>query len=311
MKYQRQLLASSAVALALSSPALAADPSWWKAPSAPAFTRRPAVDGVNGKLEGFGGWADWRGWGRRGNVSADALGSITAPIGDSFGVQIDSLAASHRGFFVGGGGGHLFWRDPGVGLVGAYGTVIRNNRLNDTRYRIGGEGAAYYGPFTLSGVAGYEEGSANYFTPLGFGPGFLAYQYSPPRGRFFDMVDISVYPTYNIKLSVGHRYVGGLHAAALGGEALVWNMGSAAVTGFIEGRVGENDYKAVWGGLRIYLGQQDKPLIARHREDDPPNWLKDDMVASQNAVRQGALYLPPTAPTPPSETCPCGPCYPN
>ena len=252
------------------------------------MTRRPAVDGVNGKLEGFGGWSDWRGWGRLSNVSAGGLGSLTAPLGDKFGVQVDGIAASHRGFFVGGGGGHLFWRDPGVGLLGGYGAVTHNNRLNDRRYRVGAEGAAYYGPFTVSGIAGYEDGSAH-FSPLGFGPNFFAYHWIPSRGRVFDMVDISVYPTYNIKLTVGHRYVGGLHAASLGGEALVWNLGNSAVTGFIEGRVGENDYKAIWGGFRFYVGQNDKPLISRHREDDPPNWLKDDMFASQNAVREGAF----------------------
>ena len=305
MSYPRQLLASTAVAFALSLPALlspasAAEPSWWKAPlgSGSAFTQRPAVDGVNGKLEGFGGWSDWRGYGRLANVTAGGLGSLAAPLGDRFGVQIDGIAASHRGFFVGGGAGHLFMRDPGVGLLGAYGGFTHNNRLSDSRYRVGAEGAVYYGPFTVSGVAGYEDGQSH-FTPLGFGPNFFAYQWSPSRGRFFDMVDISVYPTYNIKLTVGHRYVGSLHAAALAGEALVWNLGNSAVTGFVEGRVGENDYKAIWGGVRFYFGQNDKTLISRHREDDPPNWLKDDMFASQNAVRDGALLLPPTASAPP------------
>ena len=76
-------------------------------------------------------------------------------------------------------------------------------------------------------------------------------------------------------------------------------LGNSAVTGFIEGRVGENDYKAIWGGIRFYVGQNDKPLISRHREDDPPNWLKDDMFASQNAVREGAFPLPPAATPPP------------
>jgi hypothetical protein len=175
-----------------------------------------------------------------------------------------------------------------VGLIGGYGAIAHDKRLDDTRFRVGAEGAYFYGPFSLSSVAGYEESSGHFFTPLGYGPGYLAYQWQPRRGRFFDMFDISVYPTYNVKISVGHRYVGGRHAAALSGEALVWNLGNSAVTGFVEGRVGENDYKAVWGGVRIYLGGSDKTLISRHREDGAPNWLKDDMFASQNSVRAGA-----------------------
>ncbi|WP_292532073.1 hypothetical protein [Methylocystis sp.] len=294
MSFTRQLLAVLAVAFAVSSARAEDNLSWWKPPLSEKAGPKRAVDGVNGKLEGFGGGSDWLGFARLNNASAGGMGSITAPAGDRFGFQIDALAAGHRGFFVAAGAGHAFWRDPSVGLLGAYGAIANDKRLDDTRFRLGAEGAYYYGPFSLASVAGYEESSGHFLTPLGYGPGVLAYQWQPRRGRFFDMFDISVYPTYNVKISVGHRYVGGRHAAALGGEALIWNLGNSAVTGFIESRVGENDYKAVWGGVRIYLGQSDKTLIARHREDDPTNWLKDDMFASQNSVRTGAapVFLP-------------------
>ncbi|AZG77628.1 hypothetical protein [Methylocystis rosea] len=287
MSYKRQLLAVLAVALAASS-ARAEGPTWWKAPLSENPGPKRAVDGVNGKLEGFGGGSDWVGFARLNNASAGGMGSIIAPVGDRFGLQVDAIAAAHRGFFVSGGAGHAFWRDPSVGLIGGYGAIAHDKRLDDTRFRVGAESAYYYGPFSLTSIAGYEESSGHFFTPLGYGPGYLAYQWQPRRGRFFDMFDISVYPTYNVKISVGHRYVGGRHAAALSGEALIWNLGHSAITGFIESRVGENDYKAVWGGIRIYLGESDKTLISRHREDDLPNWLKDDMFASQNSVRVGA-----------------------
>ncbi|MFO1124071.1 MAG: hypothetical protein U1E25_01475 [Methylocystis sp.] len=294
MSVKRQLLTILAVAFASSAQADNA-PSWWKPPLSERPASKRAVDGVNGKLEGFGGGSDWLGFARLNNVSAGGMGSITAPLGDSFGFQIDTLAAGHRGFFVAAGAGHAFWREPSIGLLGTYGSIANDKRLDDTRFRLGAEGAYYYGPFSLGSVAGYEESSGHFFTPLGYGPGILAYQWQPRRGRFFDMVDLSVYPTYNVKISVGHRYVGGRHAAALSGEALVWNLGNSAIAGFVESRVGEDDYKAVWGGIRIYLGQSDKTLIARHREDDPPNWLKDDMFAAQNSVRTGAtpVFFPP------------------
>ncbi len=41
---------------------------------------------------------------------------------------------------------------------------------------------------------------------------------------------------------------------------------------FAEGRIGEDDYHGVWGGVRFYFGQHDKTLIRRHREDDPNDW---------------------------------------
>jgi len=317
MTLRRRLLAATALAALLTAPAVAADLEAAKAPPAPpVLARRPAVDGVNGKFEGFGGWADWRDRARRSNGSAGWLGSLSAPLGESFGVQVDALAASHRSSFVGGGGGHLFWRDPSVGLLGGYGTVVHNDRFNDTRYRVGGEGALYYGPFSLTGIAGYEQGSAA-FLNTGFVPGAVTFDALRSRGRFFDMVDASYYATENIKFSVGHRYVGGRHAAAMGGEAQLWSFDAASASVFVEGRVGEGDYKGVWAGLRLYFGQSHKSLMHRHREDDPPNWLKDDMFAAQNGRREGVLIAPPAAatvapppPPPPPPPCPCGPCYP-
>lgn len=306
------MLAATALAAVLPSIARAADLPSQKAAPLPPLARRPAVDGVNGKVEAFGGWADYRGLGRT-NATAGGLGSLSFPLGESFGAQIDAIAASHRGSFIGGGGGHLFWRDPSIGLLGAYGTIVHNERLHDTRFRIGGEASAYLGPFTLSGVAGYEEGSATAFSPVAFAPGAVAFDYLPRRGRFFDMFDASYYLTDDLRLSVGHRYIGGRHAAAVGGEMQIWSFGAAAVSAFVEGRIGESDYKAGWGGVRVYFGQSGKSLIRRHREDDPPNWLKDDMFSAQNGRRRGVFVAPPPAPPPPApepRPNPCGPTYP-
>ena len=44
---------------------------------------------------------------------------------------------------------------------------------------------------------------------------------------------------------------------------------------FAEGRIGEDDFQGVWGGIRFYFGQKDKSLIRRHREDDPYDWGSD------------------------------------
>lgn len=36
------------------------------------------------------------------------------------------------------------------------------------------------------------------------------------------------------------------------------------------------------GGLKFYFGRADKPLIARHRQDDPPNWTTDTLFSITN-----------------------------
>ena len=73
-----------------------------------------AVDGINGKIGGWGGsFAN--------NGIYGVTGSLAAPLGCEFGVQIDGTGASFDGRFLGSLGGHVFWRDPSKGLLGIYG----------------------------------------------------------------------------------------------------------------------------------------------------------------------------------------------
>src|SRR6476620_4363093 len=55
-------------------------------------------------------------------------------------------------------------------------------------------------------------------------------------------------------------------------------MGSA----FVEARFGEHDFRGIWGGLKFHFGQSNKPLIARHRRDDPPIWSADSLFSILN-----------------------------
>ena len=82
----------------------------------------------------------------------------------------------------------------------------------------------------------------------------------------------------------GYRWMmGGLDAPAwMRGSALPgYMMGTSRDPGkimgalFAEGRIGEDDFQGVWGGIRFYFGQKDKSLIRRHREDDPYDWGSD------------------------------------
>lgn len=206
----------------------------------------PAVSGVNGKFALNGGVFD-----------EDVLGAITGalslPVGHAFGLQLDGMAGVLDGDFVGGGGAHLFWRDPNTALLGVYGSYTHREDVDGYVARVGVEGEYYWNNWTASALVGaefIESGSEN-------------------DTNFFVFSDLSYYATDNLELSVGHRYTSERHVAALGVEfQLDQTLFSSGVSLFAEGRLGEDDYQAAWGGIRFYLGEE-KSLIRRHREDDP------------------------------------------
>jgi hypothetical protein len=324
-------LGVSLAAMIAASPALSADLPRRADPSIPIIVQMAAVDGVNAKLSGFGGWIDRE----RNNLLLPgapffqnrnrsqglfgAAGSLSVPLGERLGLQVDGLASSARGAFLGGGGAHLFTRDPAVGLIGAYGSVSRNNAFGGVnQVKAGAEAEIYLGRFTISGVAGWEQtrtGGVDFLGTLG---GVNLFAVGATRNRFFDAVNLSYYPLDNWRLSVGHRYTSGRHQAAVATEYLFHTGTGTSVAAFVEGRFGQRGNNAVFGGISFYFGQKDKTLIRRHREDDPPNWLLDSMYSgganagggggSSGRRLLGAPTVAPPPPPPPPPSCPpyCG-----
>ena len=222
----------------------------------------PAVDGLNAKAAGFGGGAD-------GRSLYGGEGSITVPLGFRYGFQLDGLVAGHDSRFQGNvttaaTAGHVFWRDPAVGLIGAYGHYFHADAFRGVDYYAGAaEGALYWGRFSLEGLAGVEAGRVN----------LVAFGSIDITTRFFDAASLSYYPTDDLKLSVGHSYILGTHALLLGAEWGLRSGGGTMAALFANGSVGEGGNAGVLAGLRIYFGQRDKTLIRRHREDDPASIL--------------------------------------
>ncbi|MDQ2954116.1 MAG: tail fiber domain-containing protein, partial [Pseudomonadota bacterium] len=105
------------------------------------------------------------------------------------------------------------------------------------------------------------------------------------KTRFFDQINLAYYPSDDLKLFIGHRYIGGTNAFAAGGEWAIPTGNSTVASFFVEGRVGEDDYRGVWGGMKFYFGQKDKSLIRRHREDDPINWNPDSLFSLVKALK--------------------------
>jgi len=229
-----------------------------KAPPSPGCTQ--AVDGLNGKLGGFGGSFDNK-------TYYEGEGVLAVPLGCEFGAEVDLNGGSFDGRFIGTVAGHMFWRNPAQGLLGVYGDFTKWDEFGGVRAgHVGPEAEGYFGRWTVQGVVGGEFGN-NASGTVG-----TVIQTFNVRTRFFDEANLAYYPIDNLELYVGHRYLGGKNAAAFGGEwGIPMSHGMMAAL-FAEARIGQNSDHGAWGGMRFYFGQQDKTLIRRHREDDPTNW---------------------------------------
>jgi hypothetical protein len=252
-------------------------------------TSGSAVDGINGKVNGFGG--------RLANRSFyGSTGALSIPLGGWWGAQIDGAVGDFDRRTFAGVAGHLFWRDPGQALFGAYAGYMHWDRFSGVHVtQVAAEGEYYWQRWTLQGIVGAEfgnsvsstTGSTSTTAPVGATPGVFATstftESYKVKSRFFDQINLKYYLTANWGAYVGHRYLGGKNALALGTEYALplgqHMMGSA----FVEGRVGEGEFHGVWGGVRFYFGGTDKTLVARHRQDDPNIWLADSLFSIVNS----------------------------
>jgi hypothetical protein len=234
----------------------------------------PAVDGFNGKIEGYGGGAN------HSSGFYGAEGSLSFPLAQQLGLQIDGGVGSFNQSGTSRGAGHLFWRDPSVGLIGVYGSyshwdgagsvIIPRTAANIGRVSAEGE---YYGDrWAFGGIVGYETVRFNIPAVV---PGVPAL--SVPN-RFFDSIRASYYATDNWRLSIGHVYTIGRNALTLSSEYGVPLGGGRMAALFVCGVLGASNTNSVRAGLRIYFGQRDKTLMDRSRQDDPTTYFPLDEV---------------------------------
>ncbi len=209
----------------------------------------PAVSGVNGKVAAAGGIED-------GDGGALSEASLSLPLGHAFGFQADGLLGYIGGqkYEVAAGNGHLFWRDPSIGLLGAYAGVTSFG--GESFYRYAGEGQLYFDRISLEGLFGHDVSDLD-------------------DGLFW-LGQLAYYPSDDLRVSAGLRYAnwrddrlaGPGRAAFAGVEYQAASTPDYGLSLFAEGRSDGGGYNSVWGGVRVYFGG-DKTLIRRHREDDP------------------------------------------
>ena len=79
-------------------------------------------------------------------------GSLTLPVAHMFGIQGDALYSRISDLNFYGGAGHVFWRDPKIGMLGLTGGYL--GRTGVSTYQAGTEGQYYLGPVKLSFFGG-------------------------------------------------------------------------------------------------------------------------------------------------------------
>ena len=212
--------------------------------------RQPAVSEINGKLGYAGGVMN-------SYEGHNFDGSISFPVSEQFGFQADAFYSRISDTDFGGGAGHLFWRDPNIGLLGIAGGYLACDGV-DT-FQAGAEGEYYLGRFTFGFFAGV---------------GSISYERSAPfidtnPTRFVGRVSVDYYPVDDLRAGVS--YINAFGENLVKGELEYQTpLNGLALTAEIAR--GDHDYDHWLLGVRYYFGGS-KSLRDRQRQDDPPSLM--------------------------------------
>lgn len=172
----------------------------------------------------------------------------TAPIDFATGFQIDGAIATTEGgdetwVML---GGHYFWRDPSSYLLGVYGDI---NFYDDVTYGVAAvEAEAYIDRLTLTTATGVEFGDVD--------------------TSFYTDSFANYYLTDDLMAGVGYRH----DSAGSYGQAKIEFQVMPEYSGmtlFADAKWNNDDYDAIFAGVKFHFGAASKSLIRRHREDDP------------------------------------------
>ena len=194
-----------------------------------------AVSGVNGKVQGIGGYSENND--EDGDALISGLGSLSIPLGCDFGFQGDVGVIDELGRTGYGGAAHLFTRDPESYLFGVTGGYF--DAGGTEVWAVGPEAELYFGQFSLEGWGGYVDIDSH--------------------SDGFAFVDAAFYPTDNLRLSVGGNIIGDQEFVRAGLEYQF----ADSMTASLGTKFGEDDYVAVTAGLSFYFGGGDKSLMQR------------------------------------------------
>jgi len=209
-----------------------------------------AVSQPNAKIEAEGGSYI------NPTASQYAVGaSFAAPLSDTLGLQVDAAAHNRTNAATSGAAIHLFTRDPDAYLAGAAAGYVTTNAAN--LFAVGPEIEFYADKLTIEAWAGWA--NMDYTSAL-----------RTDKNGFFVLADIAFYATDNTRISVGGGTILDTETVKLAIEhAFEETPVPFSLTGKIAWDEGFGTRATI--GFKSYFGENDKSLIARHRQDDPRN----------------------------------------
>jgi len=286
-------------------------------PSGP--TSLPAESGVNYTLSPFAGYLNL-GSGLGSQAIGGTSGTLAFPIGQSFGLISNFTAASIGGNALYQGGTNLYWRDPGLGLIGATAELGYFNNFGGANYGSGGANFEdYFGRFTPYASVG-------------------AFNVQTMKTKGYGTIGMAYYPTDNLQLSLGGYDYGGVAGAQGGVEYLLpQKVNGVATTVSVNGYVGNKGTSGAMARMNFLFGPtsvNNKTLIERRRQDDPDlgfttdtgafiagaltkfgtsrqsnvgtiNYCKSGQDIDTNCICPSGDIFPPNLPTFPKEHCSC------
>lgn len=217
---------------------------------------KPVPAQTNSAVSGFTGKIGYAGGLMNSYCGHNFDGSLAFPVTRQFGVQADGLYSRISDLNFYGGAGHLFWRDPGTGLLGlAGGYLYRDGSDAIDSFQVGAEGEYYLKRLTFSAFAGV--GQINYSIPAPF--------IDTHPTRFVGQICASYYPMNNLVAGVSYAsaFQDNLVKGNLEYQTCIRGLALTA-----EAALGNHGYDHLLFGIQYYFGA-DKSLRARHREDDP------------------------------------------
>jgi len=176
--------------------------------------------------------SDWAGLGAE----------LAVPLGHSFGLQVEGGVGTDSYY---GAAGHLFWRNPDSGLVGAFASY--NSESGGHADRLGGEAQLYLDRFTIAGQAAYQTGT------IGDGGYFAG--------------DLSFYATPGFVLRAGIESMPHITEGVAGVEFQPAPDSWAGLSIFADGEFGHTTI--VMAGLKLHFGVEGGSLLYQDRHEDP------------------------------------------
>jgi hypothetical protein len=225
-----------------------------------AAAKDPAVSQTNIKVTGLRGSTD-----EADTWAANAI--LTAPLGHSWGIQVEGGVSDIDGNTTWGAAAHVFTRDPESYLVGLFAAYAREDQFDIDATRVGAEAELYVNQISLLLAAGYQFGDA-----------------SIDETAFGD-VEVRWYVTDDFAVSGGGSFD---ETNSVGRAGVEWRPGFSALPGLafrIDGAFGEDDFQSILGGITYYFGA-DASLKDRHRRQDPELAVDNLLFSVQGKQQQ-------------------------